>query len=162
MCGSKLAEEYGGRSINLRSALVVAGILVTLAATAGLTVGLLNSQVNLNNSGVFTTANIGVYTTSGCTQNLTSIAWGNVRAGQSYTKTGYIKNTGNLNMTLALSTSNWSPSALSSVLGVSWNYAGQKLAPGQVVAVTWTLTIPSGVTGYSGFGFDMMVTGTEA
>ena len=157
-----MAEENGGRSVGLRSALVIAGILVTLAATAGLTVGLLNSQVNVNNSGVFTTANIGVYTTAGCTQNLTSIAWGNVRAGQSYTKTGYIKNTGNLNMTLGLSTSNWNPSALSSILGVTWNYAGQKLTPGQVLAVTWTLTIPSGVTGYSGFSFDMMVTGTEA
>jgi hypothetical protein len=65
-------------------------------------------------------------------------------------------------MTLALSTSNWNPSALSSLLDVSWNYNGQKLAPGQVVAVTWTLEIPSGVTGYSGFSFDMMVTGTEA
>jgi hypothetical protein len=141
---------------------VIAGILVTLAATAGLTVGLLGSQVNVPNSGVFTSANLGVYTTAQCSQNLTSIAWGNVRAGQSYTKTGYIKNKGNLNMTLGLSTSNWNPSALSSVLGVSWNYAGQKLAPGQVLAVTWTLTIPSGVTGYSGFSFDMMITGTEA
>jgi hypothetical protein len=161
MCRSKLAEETG-RSINLRSALVVAGHPCDVGGDCWADSGLLNSQVNLNNSGVFTTANIGIYTTSGCTQNLTSIAWGNVRAGQSYTKTGYIKNTGNLNMTLALSTSNWNPSALSSVMGMSWNYAGQKLAPGQVLAVTWTLTIPSGVTGYSGFGFDMMVTGTEA
>ena len=158
-----MAKTNGGHFGGVRPVVIIAGILVAMAATAGLTVGLLNSQVNLSNSGVFTTANIGVYTTAQCTQNLTSIAWGNVRAGQSYTKTGYIKNTGNLNMTLGLSTSNWNPSALSSVLGLSWNYvAGQKLAPGQVLAVTWTLTIPSGVTGYSGFSFDMMVTGTEA
>ena len=124
---------------------------------------MLQSMVMVPNTGVFATAGIGVYTTSACTANLTSIAWGSIRAGQSYTRIGYVKNIGNLNMTLALSTSNWNPSALSSIIVVSWNYvAGQKLEPDDVVAVTWTLSIPSGVTGYSGFSFDMLITGTES
>ena len=156
-----MAETYGGRSVRLTTALVVAGILATLAATAGLTVGLLGSQVNVSNTGVFSTANIGVYTNAQCTQNLTSIAWGNVRAGQSYTKTGYIKNNGNLRMTLTMSTCNWNPSSLSSVFGISWNYNGEKLTPNKVLATTWTLSIPSNATGCDAFSFDMIVIGTE-
>ena len=145
-----------------RKRIVLAIALFVLVFSAVVTIGLLNSLIMIPNTGVFASAGIGVYTTSACTQNLTSIAWGSVRAGQSYTKIGYVKNVGNLNMTLALSTSNWNPAALGSIISVSWNYTGQKLVPGQVLAVTWTLTIPSGVTGYSGFSFDMTVTGTES
>ena len=152
----------GGRSIGFRSVFITMGILVALVATAGLTVGLLNSPVSVTNSKVVRTANIGVYTDEQCTQNMTSLAWGEVTAGQSYTRTAYIKNNGNLRITLAFSTSNWNPSALSSILDVTWNYDGQKLTPNKMSPVTWTLTIPSNVTGYSGFSFDMMIAGTEA
>lgn len=138
-------------------------IMFVLMLISAVTLGLLSSQVMVSNTGILATANIRVYTTSACTANLTSIAWGSVRAGSSYTKTGYIRNNGSLNMTLGLSTSNWNPGALGSIIVVSWNYvADQKLTPNQILAVTWTLTIPSSVTGYSGFSFDMLVTGTEA
>ncbi len=138
-------------------------VLIVIAAISGIAFGLLTSMVNIPNTGVFAGTNVGVYTTSACTANLTSISWGTVRSGQAYTRTGYIRNNGNLNMTLALSTMNWNPAALSSVLSVIWNYpTAMKLAPGQIVAVIWTLTIPSGVTGYSTFSFDMLVAGTEA
>ena len=148
---------------NLKTTGVVLAILVTIVATAGVTFGLLSeSKVNFPNTGVLTTSNLGVYTTSGCTANLTSIAWGQVRAGSSYTKTAYVRNNGNTDLTLSMTTLNWSPSALSSILQVTWNYGGAKLTPGQVLAVTWTLTIPSGVSGYTNFSFDLSVTGTEA
>ncbi|MCJ7608782.1 hypothetical protein MUP00_03825, partial [Candidatus Bathyarchaeota archaeon] len=145
-----------------KSTAVMFAILVTIVATAGITFGLLSSTVNVPNTGVFTTSNLGVYTTSGCTANLTSIAWGPVRAGSSYTKIAYIRNNGNTNSTLSTATLNWNPEALSSILQVTWNYGGGKLIPGQVLAVTWTLTVPSGVSGYTSFSFDLSVTGTEA
>ena len=147
---------------NLKSTGVILAILVTIVATAGVTFGLLSNTVNVPNSGVFTTSNLGVYTTTQCTANLTSVAWGSVRAGSSYTKTAYIRNNGNTDLTLSMATLNWNPSALSSALQVTWNYGGGKLTPGQVLAVTWTLTIPSGVSGYTNFSFDLVVTGTEA
>ena len=147
---------------NLKSTGVILAILVTLVATAGITFGLLSPTVSWPNSGVLTTPNLGVYTTQGCTANLTSASWGSVRAGSSYTKTAYIRNNGNSDLTLSMTTLNWNPSALSSVLQITWNYGGGKLTPGQVLAVTWTLTVPSGVSGYTSFSFDLSVTGTEA
>ena len=145
---------------NLRTAGVIGAILVTLA-TAGVTFGPLSNTLNVPNTGVLTTTNIGVYTTQQCTTNLTSLSWGSVRAGSSYTRTAYIRNNGNSDLTLSMTTTNWNPSALSSVLQVTWNYGGGRLTPGQVLAVTWTLSIPSGVSGYTSFGFDLSITGTE-
>ena len=147
---------------NLRSATIIGAILATLVATTGITYGLLTSMVNVPTSGLFTSTNVGVYTTQQCTANLTSISWGSVRSGSNYTRVGYLRNNGNSNMTLSLSTSNWNPSTLSSILQVTWNYGGVILRPGQILAVTWTLSIPSGVSGYQSFGVNLIVTGTEA
>ncbi len=147
---------------NLRSATIIAAILVTLVASSGITYGLLTSVVTVPTTGIFTSTNVGVYTTQQCNANLTSLSWGSVHAGASYTRLGYVRNNGNSNMTLSTSATNWNPSALSSLLQVTWNYGGGILRPGQILAVTWTLSIPSGVSGYQSFSFDLVVIGTEA
>jgi hypothetical protein len=149
-----------------RSTAVIAGIIVALVASAGLTFGLLTSSVNIPNTGVVytptppsTTVNIGVYTTSDCTANLTTINWGTVNPGSSYTHTGYVRNNGNVEITLSMETTNWNPTG-ASAMTVSWNYDGRAIAPGQVLGVTWTLGIPSSISGIQNFSFDIVITGS--
>jgi hypothetical protein len=142
-----------------RPMIILAGILATLVATSGLTFGLLNGSANVRSTGVIATTNVGIYTTQTCTANLTSITWGTVYPGSNYTRTGYICNNGNLNMTLSLSTANWSPAAAGSVVRLVWNYDGRAIRPGQVLAVSWTLRIPPTISGVQDFSFDIVVSG---
>jgi len=143
-----------------RSTAVIVGIIAILVASSGLTLGLLTNSVNVPTSAVLAGVDLGIYTTEQCTANLTQISWGTVYPGSNYTRTGYIRNNGNVNMTLAMSTSKWSPDAASSVIGISWNYDGKAVKPGQVLAVTWTISIPSDISGIQDFSFDIVVTGS--
>ena len=155
-----MEEEDQGRVPGLgKSTVVIAGIIAILLASAGLTFGLLTSPVNVANTGVITSLKVGVYTTLQCTANLTQINWGTVTPGSSYTYTGYIRNNGNAQITLSMTTTNWNPTAASAIT-VTWNYGGAAITPGQVVAVTWTLTIPSSISGVQSFSFNIVITGS--
>jgi hypothetical protein len=156
----KIMEETGrGRAKWIGSSVVVfAGVFAALLVTSPLTLGFLTGSNDVSNTGILTSANVGVYTTQKCTTNLTRIGWGRVLPGSNYTKTGYVRNNGNVNMTLGLSTSDWSP-ASANIIGLSWNYNSKPLVPGQVLAVTWRLNVPSTISGVKNFSFNIVVSG---
>lgn len=155
-----MEEGDQGRVSGLgKSTVVIAGIIAILVASAGLTFGLLTSPVNISNSGVVTNLRIGIYTTQQCTANLTQINWGTITPGSSYTYTGYVRNNGNAQVTLSMTTTSWNPTAASAIT-VSWNYGGAAITPSQVVAVTWTITVPSSISGVQNFSFNIVVTGS--
>lgn len=144
-----------------KSAIVILGIVATLLATSGVTYGLLSNSQNVSNTGIIASVNVGVYTTQQCTTNLVQLSWGPVSPGSNYTKAGFVRNNGSMNMTLSMSTSNWSPAAAESSLGISWNYGGQIVRPGQVLAVIWKLGIPLDVSGVQNFSFNIIISGSE-
>ncbi|MCJ7634916.1 hypothetical protein MUP77_21320 [Candidatus Bathyarchaeota archaeon] len=144
----------------VKSAIVIVGIIATLLATSGVTYGFLTNSLNVSNTGIITSANVGVYTTQQCTANLTQISWGLLSPGCNYTKAGYIRNNGGVDITLSMSTSSWSPAAAATSLGVSWNYGGQTIIPGQVLAVIWKLSVPSNIAGIQSFSFNIAISGS--
>lgn len=154
-----MGEKNQGRAKWIGSSVIVfAGVFAVLLATSPLTLGFLTGSNDLSNTGIVTDVNVGVYTTQKCTANFTKISWGRVSPGSYYAKTGYVRNNGSLNMTLGFSTSDWNP-ANANVIGLSWNYNGKPLVPGQVLAVTWRLTIPSTISGVKNFSFNIIVFG---
>jgi hypothetical protein len=154
-----MGETNQGRAKWIGSSVIVfAGVFAALLATSPMTLGLLTGSNNVSNTGIVTGINVGVYTRQTCSTNLTMISWGRVTPGSYYTRTGYIRNNGNLNMTLGLSTSDWNPTN-ADVIDLDWNYNGKPLVPGQVLAVTWKLTIPSTITGVQNFSFNIIVFG---
>ena len=154
-----MGETNHGRARWIGSSVIIfAGVFAVLLATSPLTLGFLTGSSNLSNTGIVAGNNVGVYTTQKCTANLTKISWGRVTPGSYCTRTGYIRNNGNVNMTLGLDTSDWNPAA-ASVIDLDWNYNGRRLVPGQVLAVTWKLTIPSTITGVQNFSFNIIVFG---
>ncbi len=54
---------------------------------------------------------------------------------------------------------NFSPASGGSYLACTWNYGGGVLNPGQLVAVTFTLSVASTITGITSFSFDIGVVG---
>ena len=142
-------------SIGVIAALAVTGVFLTIV-----TAGLIATQ-SIPSSGTIVGVNVGVYTNSQCTQNCTTIDWGTLYPGDSTTRTIYVKNTGSVPVTLTMTTGGWVPTSASSVLTLTWNRQNTVLNAGQSISATLTLTAASNAGSLSGFGFNIVVTGTQ-
>jgi hypothetical protein len=139
---------------------------VSLALAIGLLVGsaltyaALQVSFSIPTSGSVFAVNVGVFSDSACTVNLTSISWGSVRPGESVDRTVYVKNTGNAPITLSMTTSGWSPAAANGPISISWNREGTALNAGQSTVATITLSTSAGVSGITDFNVNVIVTGS--
>jgi len=136
--------------------IIIALPILTLTST-----GLLSVNLLLPASGDVTAINVGVYSNSACTNELTSVDWGTVSPGNSEEMTIYLKNTGNAQITLSVTTNNWAPASADGPITFSWNRENAKLNPDQVISATLTLSISEGIVGISHFSFGIVITGTE-
>jgi hypothetical protein len=143
-------------SIGALVALVATGLFLTLVTT-----GLLMSSQTVPSSGTISAVNVGVYSDSGCTLNLTSISWGSMSPSNSTTRTIYVKNTGSLPVTLTMTTAGWVPASASTYLSLGWNRENYVLAVGSSVAATLTLTASSSAGNITSYSFNIVITGTE-
>ena len=143
-------------SIGALVALTATGLFLTLVTT-----GLLMSSQTVPSSGTISAVNVGVYSDSGCTLNLTSISWGSMSPGNSTTRTIYVKNTGSLPVTLTMTTSGWTPASASTYLSLAWNRENYVLAVGSSIAATLTLTASSSAGNITSYSFNIVITGTE-
>lgn len=126
------------------------------------TLAVLTVNQNLGSSGTVTTSpNIGVYSNSACTNNMTTISWGSMTAGGSTTQTIYIKNTGTGTLTLGLSSTDWSPVQASTYITMSWDKQGTQLLAGQSTQATLTITVSSSITGITNFSNIISISGTS-
>ena len=126
------------------------------------TLAVITVNQNIGSSGTVTTSpNIGVYSNSACTSNLTSIPWGSIASGSSTTQTIYVKNTGTGTLTLGLSAANWSPAQASTHITISWNKQGTQLTAGQSIQAVVTITVSSNITGITNFSNTISITGTS-
>ena len=152
-----------------KGAVVVLVVLVVIGGClAWLTSGILQAQQNLSTSGkvadqVTGGVNVGVYSDVAATVNCTGLDWGTMSAGNTVTRTVYVKNTGNTTETLSMVPSGWTPAAASSALTLGWNQEGIQLVPGKTVAATFTLGRCSRLQGsFSDFSFNIAISGTAA
>ena len=129
----------------------IAGMLVGSAATFAV----LQRSVSFPTSGLVVGVNVGVYADSGCTQNLTSISWGSVDPGGSLVRTAYVKNTGNTEVSLSMSTSGWSPAAANGPVSIVWDRTGFSLGPGLSIPAVLTLSASPSA---GGMDFNVLIT----
>jgi len=126
------------------------------------TVVLLVYSYSIHTTGIVTSLEIKVYQDSTLKIELTSIDWGNIRAGESKAVTCYIKNIKNTPLTLSLATGQYLPSQSQQYLTTSWNYInGTILNENQVVQVTIQLDVKTSIFNVSNFEYDIIITGTE-
>lgn len=149
------------KKILLTTIPVVAGILVAFVLLNGTVMGTLLGQVTLPNLGTVKAMGVGVYWDSGCSNSVTSVNWGTVAPGSTNDVTVYIKNEGNAAETLSSTAENWNPSGASTYLSLSWDYAGQVIAVGEVVQVTLSLSVSSAIEGITSFSFDIVIIGSD-
>jgi len=134
---------------------VAVGLMAAMVAS-----GAVVASQTVRTSGILATANLGVYSDSACTQSLSSIDWGVVSPGGSVSKNVYVRNLGSTQVTLILSTTNWTPSTANGPVTVSWNRQNLVLGAGQVTSATLVLSVSSTASGFTSFSVDAMITGT--
>ncbi len=139
---------------------LVLGLAVTGLFLSVMSAGALSASQSVASNGTISAVNVGIYTDVACTQACTSINWGNLAPGNSTTKIIYIKNNGNIPLTLSMSTPSWTPSNANTYLTLSWDRTNAVLNPGNSVKATLTLTATANAGSISAFSFNIIITGT--
>jgi hypothetical protein len=142
-------------AIGYAIAIALAAIFVTVLVS-----GALVSTKTISSTGIVASANLGIYSDSACTQALTSIDWGTISPGGSVSKTIYVKNVGNTQVTLSMSKTNWNPSTANGPITITWNRENTVLTVNQVSTATLTLSVLSTASGISTFSVDIVISGT--
>jgi hypothetical protein len=143
------------------SKILILSLVIGALALTTTTLAVITVNQNLASSGTITTSpNIGVYSDSACTQNMTTFNWGTVAAGTSDTQTIYIKNTGTGAMTLSMSVNNWNPTAASTYMTLTWDKQGAQLSAGQTTTATLTLTVAPNISGITTFSNSITISGS--
>jgi hypothetical protein len=150
-----LTIKIQGLSAGLVVALTLTGVILTAT-----TVGLLSVSQEVPFEGTINTLNVGVFLDESCTQNCTSMSWGGVFAGDVETKKIYVKNTGNTDLELSMTVTDWEPDNADGPVSMTWNKENYVLNPNEVIEATLTLTISEDAVGISNFGYKMLIIGT--
>jgi hypothetical protein len=139
-------------------------LIIIIAALIGLivtTTGLLTINQTVSSSGTVTAINVGVYSDSACTTELTSIDWGIISPGNSVNRTIYLKNTGYAQITLLMTKTNWNPVNADGPITLTWNRENATLNVDQVTSAILTLILSESISGITNFSVDIVFTGTE-
>jgi len=139
--------------------------IIVLASTGlilvAVTAGLLSVTQEVDFQGTITTINVEVFLDQQCTQPCTTMSWGGVYAGESSSKTIYVKNTGNIPLTLSMSITDWVPASADGPVSMTWNRENYSLDPQEAVSATLTLTVSEDTGGITNFSYKMLLTGVE-
>jgi len=152
-----------------KESIITGAILILITYTLGLSLvsqafPATQTSKKLSSAGsiqIQTTAEIGVYSNPGCTESLTSLAWGTLEPGGSQNRDCYIKNEGTSALTLSMYPSGWNPANADDYLDLNWNYNGNPIDPDAVVPITFTLTVSPDIEGITTFSFDINIVGTS-
>ena len=153
-----ILERKGERIVAVAALALVVYILSL--CLIGQVLSAVQTNRTVSNVGAVKAIGVGVYWDQTCTNTVTSIDWGIIEPGSSVNKTCYIRNEGNSVSTLALQASNWNPSNATGYMILSWDYGEQSVNPSDVVRVTFTLLVLSGIQNITNFSFDITISAT--
>jgi hypothetical protein len=136
---------------------IAAIVMITVMMTNALS--LLQSSAPLTHNGTIETLNVGVFRDSACTQSLSTLNWGTLRPGTSANRTIYVKNTGNVPVTLNMTLTSWNPSAAASYITLTWNRQGTILSQGNSISALLVLSVSANVNGFTSFACTTFIAG---
>jgi len=136
-------------------------LAIAILGTVATVLGAFVATRTISNVGSMKAIGVGVYWDSGCTNAVSSIDWGSLEPGVTKNFTIYVRNEGNVQLKLSMTTSNWNPASASSYMTLSWNRENYVLAAGSVVSAVLTLSVSSSISEITSFSFDIIIAGTE-
>ena len=124
------------------------------------TLGLLTMSQTLTSSGSITSINVAIFSDSNCTTPVNTLSWGIISPGTSASRTVYVKNTGNSQLTLNMRTDGWVPAGANNSISVTWNKENAQLNADQSTAANLTLTVSPSISGILNFSVNIIITGS--
>jgi len=148
----------------LKLVLVIISVILLCTILSGLVIvnvrSLYQASSTISHVGTLKAIGIDVYWEETLASRVKAIDWGSLEPGAQKSFTVYIRNEGNIPLTLSISTSNWNPPATSNYLTLTWSYGGQVIKAATTAAVTLTLAVSESITGIYSFGFDITAVGS--
>ena len=153
---STLGVSKKRKTMRVRSAAVAICLILTSVSVYGFP----TAAAIVSNERRMAKGNIRLYWESERVNEVSSIAWGAVRPGESHTVTIYVRNVGTEALTLELGEKRWKPRIAATYMLLRWDYTDERIEPGTTRPVTLNLTVSEYAEGIDTFSFDILVTGT--
>lgn len=151
---------FAERKKLMRRSLTVAMVVVTLSLaffSFRAILGGLSQTLTIGSRGTIQAIGVEVYGDINCNSPVPSVDWGTVEPGSTKNFTIYIKNTGNVAVTLFVYADNWNPPDASNYMTFSPDYPKQPIDPQEVVEATLTLSTSPDIEGITSFNFDIFI-----
>jgi hypothetical protein len=149
-------EEHSTKPIILIIALVAIACLIVFAFASSLF-----PAFTFLNTGNITAVDISVYSDSAMLIHASTIDWGNLNPGDVANQTVYVRNEGNVDVSLNMTVSAWNPSSASDYMNLSWDQEGCLLSPTGFVEAILTLNVSSSIMGIDAFSFNITIIGIQ-
>lgn len=133
---------------------LVGSVLLVTSILAVLTV-----QWRMHGTGSVKGAGLGVYWDPECTDAASSLDFGLLELGFSKNFTLYLKNEGNIDLNLSMTSENWNPATAMDYMNLTWNREGQQIGPDELIGCVLTLSVLEDVQGVSSFTLDIIISG---
>ena len=130
-------------------------IIAALALASQIQSAIRNPLPNV--SALETSSSLGVYWDGSCTQKVSSIQWGVLSPGGRKLFSLYIRNEGNMTVSLILNASNWIPADASRYLSFSWRSNNRTAEVSKTARANLTLLVSKNIRGITDFAFDIVV-----
>ena len=144
----------------LRSQILVIYVLVASVLVAS-TFAVITIQKNIHGTGSIKGVGLEIYSDPQCENATSSIAFGLLDPGSQKDFTLYLKNEGNTDLTLSMTSENWNPIEAADYMSLTWNREGQQISPDQVISFVITLSVSSNIPeDISSFSLDIIISGT--
>ena len=136
----------------------IAYIVAILVGLVFIGAGLLLMQAPpIRNIGRIKTVGVGVYSDMAATTQLLEIDWGLLDPGEARNFTAYVRNEGNVQGSLNMSTEAWQPLNASNFIALTWTLENMTLQSLEIRQVTFTLAVSMSISGADRFEFDIVI-----
>jgi len=147
--------------LSQRSKLLIFLVILISLATGVLAKSYVEKRIQ-STGHIFTlNLGIGIYNDPECTNILSQLNWGTLTAGESASNTIYIKNTGNTQLHINISTANWIPTDGHTHITLTSNVNNFPLNLGSTQSAILTLTVSNNIPGDIDFSFEIVVGGNQ-
>jgi hypothetical protein len=127
--------------VNNQQAVVLTAAGLAVIALVVAVVILTSAHLETSGTIVTNNPNLTIFADAACTKQISTVQWGTLQPSGSATMALFIKNSGNMPLTLTLTENNWSPATAQNYLTLSWNQENTKIQPGASQTVTITINV---------------------
>ncbi len=151
-----MEEKYIQRSQVIAIFTLAASVLLIASVFAMLTI-----QWSIRGIGSIKGIGLGVYWDPECTNATSFLEFGLLAPGSSKNFALYLRNEGDLDLNLSMTSENWDPANATDYLTLTWNREGQQISPDEVIGCVITLSVSEDSQGISSFSLDIIISGTS-